>query len=331
MVPFTGERYIPTINGEIRVEHLHRYALACQMVCGMDVLDLACGEGYGSAMLSKVAKSVVGLDIDQTVIEHASDTYGHLSNLCFVSGSASKTNLVEGSFDVVVSFETIEHLTEQVEMLKEICRLLKPEGILLISSPNRPVYSQSRDCINEFHAKELDFDEFNNILKSNFENISYYGQRLLIGSVVQSLDIQKSHYKVFTDGGDVIHERSAVLESPMYFIAVCSLSKNFVHDFDNSIFMPDSLDLVEHYVGFARWAKKQDHEIALRDENVRYFKTEAEKFEKQSEILLQQIAAQKVELELIESRRNLAILEFSRVETQLQILKNYLFDKDNLK
>ena len=69
---FTGERYVPTEAGEIRHEHLHRYAWCARVVAGKDVLDIACGEGYGSAMLAARAKSVTGVDIDGATVQHAS-------------------------------------------------------------------------------------------------------------------------------------------------------------------------------------------------------------------------------------------------------------------
>ena len=68
---FTGERYIPTLEGEIKYEHLHRYALSLELARGKSVLDLASGEGYGSALLAKVAQSVIGVDIDPDAVKYA--------------------------------------------------------------------------------------------------------------------------------------------------------------------------------------------------------------------------------------------------------------------
>ena len=120
---FTGERYVPTEQGEIRLEHYHRYALVLDLVSGKDVLDLACGEGYGTSLISEIARSVVGVDISEEAIKHAASVYSK-KNLTFQIDNANKLNLADASFDVVVSFETIEHLIEQSEMLAEISRVL---------------------------------------------------------------------------------------------------------------------------------------------------------------------------------------------------------------
>jgi len=155
---FTGERYIPTEGGEIRHEHFHRYAWIAPLVAGKSVLDVASGAGYGSALLARTAASVVGVDISVEAVEHASAAYSQ-ANLSFMEGSAARLPLADGTFDVVVSFETIEHLLEQEQMLGEIKRVLRPEGVLVISSPNKEVYSELSGLHNEFHVKELQWSE----------------------------------------------------------------------------------------------------------------------------------------------------------------------------
>jgi 2-polyprenyl-3-methyl-5-hydroxy-6-metoxy-1,4-benzoquinol methylase len=184
---FTGERYVPTEQGRIRLEHYHRYATVLDIVSGKDVLDVACGEGYGSALISDVARSVRGVDISDDAVQHATNLYAYRNNLEFSQGSATALHFADASFDVVVSFETIEHLSEQAEMLAEIRRVLRDDGVLVISSPNRPVYSEESGEHNEFHVKELDFFEFNALLKAQFPVTQYYGQRIMMGSVIQSL------------------------------------------------------------------------------------------------------------------------------------------------
>jgi ubiquinone/menaquinone biosynthesis C-methylase UbiE len=125
---FTGERFLSNISQfEISYEHWHRYLYASNFVKNRVVLDIACGEGYGSYLLSKQAKSVVGVDIDSMTIEYAKNNY-ITSNLSFITGSASKIPISDHHcFDIIVSFETIEHLSEedQFEFLSEIKRLLK--------------------------------------------------------------------------------------------------------------------------------------------------------------------------------------------------------------
>src|SRR5262249_38493426 len=162
---FTGERFIPKMPApginledcQIAYEHWHRYLYAAQWVAGKTVLDIACGEGYGSYYLAEVAKQVVGVDLDPETVRHASSRYLR-SNLEFRCGSVEAIPVPgAASFDAVVSFETIEHLWEgqQNTFLSEIGRLLKPEGLLMMSTPNKLAYSDRPGYKNEFHRQEF--------------------------------------------------------------------------------------------------------------------------------------------------------------------------------
>lgn len=265
---FTGERFVPTEQGKIRLEHYHRYALVLDAVCDKQVLDVACGEGYGSAMMASAASSVHGLDVSEEAVAHARVTYLHQSNLAFSVGSATDMPFGDAAFDVVVSFETIEHLLEQEKMLDEIRRVLRPNGILIISSPNRPVYSGESGEHNEFHVKELDFIEFDSLLRPRFGNIQYFGQRILMGSVIQSTSERHIHYKAWHDNGVALLPGTCSLADPVYFLAVCGRIGQMLPDLGASIVHPEALDLVKHYVGFAKWAKDVDKTIVERDRRV---------------------------------------------------------------
>src|SRR5215470_893560 len=104
---FTGERFVPGTPGQMKLEHLQRYALCRDAVQGKRVLDIACGEGYGSAMLAATARHVIGLDIDVPTVEHARATYAGLSNVAFAVGACENIPLTDHAVDVVVSFETV--------------------------------------------------------------------------------------------------------------------------------------------------------------------------------------------------------------------------------
>ena len=256
---FTGERFIPTEQGKIRLEHYHRYAAVIDIVANKDVLDVACGEGYGSSFIADMAHLVVGVDISEEAVQHASAIY-RKRNLTFLQGSAIDLNFAEASFDVVVSFETIEHLSEQPQMLAEIRRVLRPDGLLVISSPNRPIYSEESGDHNEFHVKELDFKEFDELLRAQFQSIKYFGQRFLMGSVIQAMDGIQCSFRAWHDDGNELRSNAGHLTDPVYFVAVCGNNSAVLPGIDTSVLYPGKLDLVKHYVGFAKWAKECDQE-----------------------------------------------------------------------
>lgn len=262
---FTGERYIPTESGEIRHEHMHRYAWVRRIVAGKRVLDIACGEGYGSAMLADSAASVYGVDISSEAIEHAVSAY-QKPNLHFIQGSAAAIPLMDASFDVVVSFETVEHLVQQEDMLAEIARVLVTDGLLIISSPNKLVYSDLAGHHNEFHVKELLWDEFDALLRTQFGQVTYFGQRLAVGStIVPTINAERgAEFQALTDVGSAIDERVMHLQHPVYYIAVAMRSGESPPDLDASILFSETEDLYERHRSIAKWARNQDEELRHR-------------------------------------------------------------------
>lgn len=178
---YTGERYTPALDQpEMSYEHWHRYLFAEDFAVGKTVLDIASGEGYGSAYLARTAASVLGVDIDGTSVDHATSTYRH-SNLEFRRGEANAIPVdQEHVFDLIVSFETIEHLDsgQQQGFLVEIERLLKPDGIAIISTPNRVLYSPSNRKRNQFHLHEFDEAEFIDFFAPKFSNVQIVGQHV---------------------------------------------------------------------------------------------------------------------------------------------------------
>ena len=123
---WTGERYIPEVAGDVELEHLHRYKVAQTYVQNKIVLDLACGEGYGSNLLAMSANQVIGVDIDQNAVSHAQKKY-QKANLSYLHGDCSRVPLADNSVDIVVSFETIEHHDQHLEMMGEIKSVMKAD------------------------------------------------------------------------------------------------------------------------------------------------------------------------------------------------------------
>jgi SAM-dependent methyltransferase len=218
---FTGERFVPGTEGEIAHEHWHRYAFARRFVAGRRVVDVACGEGYGSAHLAAVAREVVGVDIDATTIAHARAAYATRSNLRFVASQAAALPLPAASVDVIVSFETVEHLdaADQPRMIAEFARVLAPRGVLVLSSPNRPEYSEARNYVNPFHLCELNRVELARLLDTVFAAQRWYRQRRYLGSALWAEDTTDVFEAWSGDANDVA---SSALPAATYFIVIAA-------------------------------------------------------------------------------------------------------------
>ena len=180
---FTGERLILEPGTawfwEGRAaEHITRYLFAADRVGGCRVLDAACGTGYGSALLARTASSVIGVDIDPATVEFASRRWGSAA-MSFQVADVTRLPFADGTFDAVVSFETIEHVADPGEVLDEFRRVLVPGGLLIVSTPWRDVYnwvSFPDGDGNPFHPSELNPDEFSARLGQGYAIDGMYGQ-----------------------------------------------------------------------------------------------------------------------------------------------------------
>jgi predicted SAM-dependent methyltransferase len=216
-----GERFSPDMGLQIALEHWHRYYLALERVKDKVVLDLACGEGYGSALLATHAKKVIAIDVDKKTIKFASAKYAR-DNLRFQISSATSLPLEAESVDVVVSFETIEHLKEdeQALFMDEICRVLTPDGELIISSPDRLAYSEARAFTNPFHLHELTSEEFSDSLGKRFPFVKVSKQRTGFLSLVSSGYPLRSFSIKQEPNGDYSNSSNELTFD--YSIAMCS-------------------------------------------------------------------------------------------------------------
>lgn len=223
MLDFTGERFTPECVREIWYEHWHRYAFVRELARGKRVLDAACGEGYGSALLAQTAGQVLGLDIAATAIAHARARYASLQNLRFEQGDCTALALPAASADLIVSFETLEHVVAQEALIAGFARTLAPDGVLVVSSPDKRTYSDLSGFRNEFHVRELYREEFLTLLAPHFPHVRLYGQKLLFQSAIWSMDeaLQGPVAAVTADEGGT-QVKSGLRYDPLYFIAVCS-------------------------------------------------------------------------------------------------------------
>ena len=321
---FTGERFLPECTGEIWAEHWHRYLFAAGRVAGLDVLDVACGEGYGSSLLAKHAKSVTGVDIDADTVARARSKY-RAPGLRFEAGSVSRLPLPDASFDCVVSFETLEHLAEQEEMLAELRRVLRPEGFIVISTPNKVEYSEKRDFNNEFHVRELYEHEFRELLGRHFGAQQWYGQRLLFNSAMWPLagvggaggaeDGRRAVASTATWVTLETDDRS--LPVPMYFVAIAARDSgcftalpadaSLLADPDDTIYREYETTVARVrtletlVIERERIVVERDRQIAMLDENARQLETVIG--ERESQLGAHSARAQTMEVLIAERER----------------------------
>jgi SAM-dependent methyltransferase len=161
----TGERTIPGIAEENYWFRRHEvvYRRLAAECADRDVLEAGCGEGYGADLIAGVARRVIGLDYDELTVAHVRARYPRVD---VRHGNLAALPLPDGAVDIVVNFQVIEHLWDQPQFIAECARVLRPSGLLMISTPNRITFSPGRDTpVNPFHTRELNAAELGELLE----------------------------------------------------------------------------------------------------------------------------------------------------------------------
>jgi SAM-dependent methyltransferase len=235
----TGERTLPDVPAENYWyrRHLAVYEWIGARVIGQRVLDMACGEGYGSEVLSRSAASVVGVDANPEAHEHARLRYTR-QNLTFERGLV-ETHGAPGAYDAVVFLQTIEHVQDPVAALNHFRSLLSPGGMAYISTPNlltlAPPGAVKSD--NPWHIKEYRAAEFERLCRGVFSDVRvlglFHARKLRLhelalacgwDAVHSRLGITKPFYDRFTPAiaASDFTLREAGLDRALDFLAVCA-------------------------------------------------------------------------------------------------------------
>lgn len=211
----TGERMVPEYHkgALIYAEHTTRYLAALPIVKGKVVLDIASGSGYGSQILATSAKKVYGVDISPEAVKYAGEHF-NASNIEYLVGTGEDIPLESNSVDSVVTFETIEHIKDYKKFIDEIKRVMKADGVAIVSTPNDKEFAEG----NHFHLHEFEYDELMAMLKKAFKYTQSYFQAtwkyVAIGDE-KMLTEKKSQV-------EVLNEAPITKEEALYFYVICS-------------------------------------------------------------------------------------------------------------
>ncbi|WP_445161327.1 class I SAM-dependent methyltransferase [Mycobacterium sp. Dal123C01] len=201
VLTLTGERTIPDLDIENYWFRRHQvvYQRLATRCVGRDVLEAGCGEGYGADLLADTARRVVAVDYDESAVAHVRSRYPRVE---VMQANLAKLPLPDASMDVVVNFQVIEHLWDQAQFVTECARVLRPSGLLMMSTPNRVTFSPGRDTpINPFHTRELNAGELTELLvDAGFSQVSVSG--VFHGARLQEMDARH--------GGSIIDAQIAL-------------------------------------------------------------------------------------------------------------------------
>jgi 2-polyprenyl-3-methyl-5-hydroxy-6-metoxy-1,4-benzoquinol methylase len=270
MLEFTGERLIPDLNfsAAFYYEHMIRYLFAVHFAKGKTVLDVGCGEGYGSKLLFThgKAKKVFGIDIDPASIKHAKKQYGSSSVQYAVDSAEKLSTIKDNSIDLVVCFELIEHIEDQASCFKNIKRVLKKGGIMVVSTPNKYVYPEG----NPFHLKELYPKQFRALVSSFFKHSQTLYQSFHMAQVLQPATKAKTPVlkNSFTVDSTTSYTVPSVEKKEEYLVVVASDSK--LPTLPSHVLTTKKVDFIDLHNGIIEFEKtyySQSNHKLLEEEN----------------------------------------------------------------
>ena len=340
LIDWTGERCVPWApDVQVVYEHYHRYLWAAELVRGRRVLDMGSGEGFGSAILAGTAEHVTAIDLDPATIEHSQLNYV-APKLAFEVGSALDLDRFEsGSFGAVVTFELIEHVSDHERVLAGIERVLAPDGLLLISTPDRRMYTDATGRHNPFHERELTEPELRALLGARFGHLALFGQRAVAGSRIAAVErptLPTGRPFALRKVGEDWH--SAGEPAPMYLVAVASNeplpalpTDSLLSDYELEILRQHAertaaagrelsaaqgeVERVEHELADARRAAAQQQQEQRERQDVQQWEQEAQ--QQTLEVSFDRIAAQRDEIEQLKAERAHDATELRRMRESI--------------
>jgi SAM-dependent methyltransferase len=277
---FTGERVIPgQVNNDLWAEHVARYAFATRLAHGRRVLDLGCGTGYGTADLARVASEAVGIDLAPDAIAYAVRNF---PSARFLECSASAVPFPPASFDLVTAFEVIEHLRDWRALLAEARRVLKPNGLLIVSTPNKRYYAEARakSGPNPFHEHEFEFLECKTALREFFPHVEILLQdrveafAFYDGSFFDKAQTSSTQAELARSSGDP--------ETANFFIGICSCAP--IPPLSSFLYVPRAANLL----------REREEHIRLLEQELAQVRTWLEETTSNRNYIQEQFASEQV-------------------------------------
>jgi SAM-dependent methyltransferase len=270
MIEFTGERVVPgQTDPDLMNEHLARYCFAEALAGQKRVLDAGCGLAYGSARLARRAEEVFALDNAFDPLREVRGQY-EPAGVRFAQGDVTSLPFRSGSFDVVVAFEVIEHLEDWRGFLAEVERVLEPSGQLIVSTPNRLYYEETRDEPNLYHMHEFDYEEFQSELQKFFPHVTIFLENHSNAITFTPLTVQGIR--------TILESNSHKPEEAHFFLAACS--KQPLFGSPAFVYLPESGNVLrerEHHIDLLdgeikqkeKWLAETTAELKQLDEEYR--------------------------------------------------------------